>query len=157
MKTKYDESDNVVIRATRTVADKITDVFGKFSQVQSITVDDTKNYVISGNFFTKSEMSEVLTEITKMDPTFDQIQFLKDCERDIIPNVLEAQIRGELKVLEDWCHEAVFNTLAHPIKEAKKRGQVIEQKVLDIGQIDVSNILQSLRVIIVLQLTVSWR
>lgn len=91
-------------------------------------------------------MSEVLTEITKMDPTFDQLQFLKDCERDIIPNVLEAQIRGDFKVLEDWCHEAVFITIAHPIKEAKKRGQIIEQKILDIGQIDVSLLNNSIHI-----------
>lgn len=34
-------------------------------------------------------MSEVLTEILKVDPSFDKDRFLKQCERDIIPNVLE--------------------------------------------------------------------
>lgn len=34
-------------------------------------------------------MSEVLTEILKVDPAFDKDQFLKQCENDIIPNVLE--------------------------------------------------------------------
>lgn len=27
--------------------------------------------------------------------------------RVMIPNILEAWIRGDLKVLEDWCHERV--------------------------------------------------
>lgn len=34
-------------------------------------------------------MSEVLTEILKVDPSFDKDSFLKLCERDIIPNILE--------------------------------------------------------------------
>lgn len=34
-------------------------------------------------------MSEVLTEILKADPTFDKDSFLKQCEKDIIPNILE--------------------------------------------------------------------
>lgn len=39
--------------------------------------------------FSKTEMSEVLTEILKVDPSFDKDSFLKQCERDIIPNILE--------------------------------------------------------------------
>ena len=34
-------------------------------------------------------MSEVLTEILKIDPAFDKDSFLRQCERDIIPNILE--------------------------------------------------------------------
>lgn len=34
-------------------------------------------------------MSEVLTEIVKADPNFDKDSFLKQCEKDIIPNILE--------------------------------------------------------------------
>lgn len=45
--------------------------------------------VCSGGLFSKTEMSEVLTEILKADPSFDKDSFLKQCERDIIPNILE--------------------------------------------------------------------
>lgn len=31
----------------------------------------------------------MLTEIVKADPTFDKDSFLKQCEKDIIPNILE--------------------------------------------------------------------
>ena len=33
---------------------------------------------IVGGVFSKTELSEVLTEITKMDPTFEKEQFLKE-------------------------------------------------------------------------------
>uniref|UniRef100_A0A8D2PYE1 Translocase of inner mitochondrial membrane 44 n=1 Tax=Zosterops lateralis melanops TaxID=1220523 RepID=A0A8D2PYE1_ZOSLA len=87
MKMKYDESDNAFIRASRAVTDRVTDLLG--------------------GLFSKTEMSEVLTEILRVDPSFDKDRFLKQCERDIIPNVLEALISGELDILKDWCYEAV--------------------------------------------------
>ena len=62
---------------------------------------------IVGGVFSKTEMSEVLTEICKMDPSFDMELFIRECRDDIIPNVLEAILRGDLEILEDWCHEAV--------------------------------------------------
>jgi import inner membrane translocase subunit TIM44 len=49
---------------------------------------------IFGSIFTRTELSEVLTEIVKMDPKFDKEQFLKDCESDFIPNILEAISRN---------------------------------------------------------------
>lgn len=46
-----------------------------------------------GGLFSKTEMSEVLTEIVKADPSFDKDSFLKQCESDIIPNILEVSSR----------------------------------------------------------------
>ena len=89
-----------MVRGARIVTDKVQDIFG--------------------GLFTRSELSEVLTEITKMDPNFCKEQFLKDCERDIIPNILEAMIRGDLEILQDWCYEAPFNVLATPIRQAQQ-------------------------------------
>ncbi len=99
---RYEESDNPVIRGARIVTDKVQDVLG--------------------GVFARTELSEVLTEIVKADPGFCKEQFLKDCERDLIPNILEAMVRGDLEVLEDWCYEAPFNVLATPIRQAKQMG-----------------------------------
>jgi import inner membrane translocase subunit TIM44 len=98
-KTKFDESDNPVIRASRLLTDKVSDIMG--------------------GLFQKTELSEVLTEICKMDPSFDKGDFLKFCETDIIPNILEAMVRGDLEILKDWCHEAPYSLLATPIKQAQ--------------------------------------
>ncbi|NXN15444.1 TIM44 translocase, partial [Indicator maculatus] len=86
MKMKYEESDNAFIRASRALTDRVTDILG--------------------GLFSKTEMSEVLTEILRVDPSFDKDRFLRQCERDIIPNVLEALLCGELEILQDWCYEA---------------------------------------------------
>uniref|UniRef100_A0A8C0U894 Mitochondrial import inner membrane translocase subunit TIM44 n=1 Tax=Cyanistes caeruleus TaxID=156563 RepID=A0A8C0U894_CYACU len=118
MKMKYDESDNAFIRASRAVTDRVTDLLG--------------------GLFSKTEMSEVLTEILRVDPSFDKDRFLKQCERDIIPNVLEALISGELDILKDWCYEATYSQLAHPIQQAKALGLQFHSRILDIDNIDLA-------------------
>lgn len=93
---------------------------------------------VFGSVFTNTELSETLTEIVKMDPAFEKEQFLKDCEKDIIPNILEAITRGDLEILEDWCYEAPFNVLATPLRQAKQMGYVLDSKVLDIDSVDLA-------------------
>ena len=63
---------------------------------------------IFGGVFKNSELSATLTEIVKIDPTFEREKFLKECESDIIPNVLEAITRGDLEILEDWWVDQTF-------------------------------------------------
>ncbi|KAI8481346.1 PREDICTED: mitochondrial import inner membrane translocase subunit TIM44-like [Branchiostoma belcheri] len=118
LKMKYDESDNVVVRASRLITDKVGDLVG--------------------GLFSKTEMSEVLTEIIKVDPTFTKEAFLKQCETDIIPNILEAMIRGDLEILKDWCFEAPYNVLATPVKQGKALGCHFDSKVLDIDNLDLA-------------------
>merc|ERR1719450_682602 len=61
--------------------------------------------------------------------------FLKECEQDIIPNILEVLVRGDLEILEDWCFEAPFNVLATPLRQAQQMGYILQSKVLDIDSI----------------------
>ncbi|XP_037073048.1 mitochondrial import inner membrane translocase subunit TIM44-like isoform X2 [Pollicipes pollicipes] len=117
-KTKYDESDNAVVRASRLLTDKVSDIMG--------------------GLFQRTELSEVLTEICRMDPHFDKDQFLRDCEHDIIPNILEAMIRGDLDILQDWCYEATFNVLAQPVRTARQLGYHYDSKVLDVDNVDLA-------------------
>uniref|UniRef100_A0A8C4Q120 Mitochondrial import inner membrane translocase subunit TIM44 n=1 Tax=Eptatretus burgeri TaxID=7764 RepID=A0A8C4Q120_EPTBU len=118
MKMRYDESDNALVRASRAVTEKVSDLMG--------------------GLFSKTEMSEVLTEILKADRSFDKDAFLQQCQHDIIPNILEAMMRGDLDVLKDWCYEATFSQLAHPIKQAKALGYTFHSRVLDVDNVDLA-------------------
>jgi len=44
-------------------------------------------------------MSEVLTEVVRMDPTFDKEEFIRLCRFDIIPNLLEVVVYTEFDSL----------------------------------------------------------
>ena len=118
MKMRYDESDSPVVRASRMLTDKVSDIMG--------------------GLFQRTELSEALTEITKMDPNFDKDAFLRECERDIIPTILEAMNRPDLDVLKDWCYEAPFNVLSTPIKQALQAGYIFDSKVLDIDNVEMA-------------------
>ncbi|KAI1301460.1 Mitochondrial import inner membrane translocase subunit TIM44 [Halotydeus destructor] len=115
-KTKYDESENPAVRVTRAITDKVSDIFG--------------------GMFQKTELSEVLTEIIKLDPGFDKQTFLREVETEIIPNVLEAMVRGELEILKDWCSEAVYSILSQPMKTAVNLGYVFDSKILDVENVE---------------------
>ena len=55
----------------------------------------------------KSDMAEVMAEIYKVDRNFRMEEFLRECQLEVVPHILEAYLRGDLDVLKDWCHEAV--------------------------------------------------
>lgn len=82
--------------------------------------ESTKGVIvsISGGLFSKTELSEVLTEISKIDPSFDKEVFLRQCHDEFIPNLLEAMMHGDLDILRDWCYDGPFNVLSTPIKQA---------------------------------------
>ncbi|XP_044010291.1 mitochondrial import inner membrane translocase subunit TIM44-like [Aphidius gifuensis] len=115
-KIKYDTSENLLIHVSRLIT------------------DDVKN--VMGGLFGDSELSKTLTEIRKTNPSFDRTQFLHDCRADIIPNILEAMMRGELEILKDWCHESSYHTIAQPLLKAKKLGYKLDNKILDIDNVD---------------------
>lgn len=86
----------------------------------------------------RSEVSEVLTEIAKVDPAFDKHEWLRFCEKEMIPNILEAFIRADLGVLKDWCHEIAFKVMSNSIEEYQKIGfSTSDSRVLDISKIEV--------------------
>uniref|UniRef100_A0AC34PZ97 Tim44-like domain-containing protein n=1 Tax=Panagrolaimus sp. JU765 TaxID=591449 RepID=A0AC34PZ97_9BILA len=113
-KIRYDESDHLAVRMIRGITEKVTSAF-------------------SGS----NELSEVLTEIAKVDPSFDKVEWLKFCEKEVIPNILEAFIRGDLKVLEDWCHERAFVMLSTVVKEYQKSHfSTADCKIIDISKVE---------------------
>ena len=66
----------------------------------------------AGGSIKQSDMATTLAEINKIDPNFDKEAFVKECQFEIIPTVLEAYLRGNLPILKDWCHEAVSSFVA---------------------------------------------
>lgn len=117
-KTQYDESDNPIIRATRGITERFSSMFG--------------------GMFRSTEMSEVLTEIVRVEPTFSLDGFLKRVQYDIIPNVMEALSQGEMEILKDWCTETAFNMLTHPIEQCKQLKFTYHNEVLDISHLDIA-------------------
>ena len=47
----------------------------------------------AGDVFSTSEMAATMAEITKIDPNFNKDKFLRECEREIVPTVLEVSLK----------------------------------------------------------------
>ncbi|KAI0985368.1 hypothetical protein GJ496_010106 [Pomphorhynchus laevis] len=116
-KSKYDESDNTVIRATKFITATISDK-------------------ISSMFLSKTDLSEALNEIHKVDSDFNLYNFMKQVELEIAPNVFGALSSNRLDILRDWCHEAVFNVLSHELKQAESAGNKYMFRIFDIGEVE---------------------
>jgi len=86
----------------------------------------------------KNKISEVLSEIKKVDPSFNRLEWLRFCEVEVIPNILEAWIRMDLKVLEDWCMERAYTPIATTIKELDKIGfHTRDSSIIDISKVEI--------------------
>ena len=55
----------------------------------------------------------------------------------MIPEVLQAFLRGESMKLKRWFGEAAYNTVNHAIRERKSEGFVVDPNVLAIENVEV--------------------
>ena len=72
LRMRYDESENMMVRGSRAVTDRVGDVFG--------------------SVMSQSDMAQALAEIKKIDRNFDKEQFIEHCRFQIIPAVLEVGV-----------------------------------------------------------------
>ena len=68
---KYDESDNIIVRASRAVTDRVGEAIG--------------------GSMAQSDMAQAMAEIRKVDPKFIKEDFVKQCQFEIIPTVLDVR------------------------------------------------------------------
>ncbi|XP_078488635.1 mitochondrial import inner membrane translocase subunit TIM44 [Ciona intestinalis] len=118
MKMRFDESDNVLIRGSRFITDKVSGV--------------------AGSLFGGTDISKVMTEIARIDPEFSAQGFLDFCRFEIIPNLLEAISQGNEKIVKDWCSEAPYNQLMFPVKQAQQIGCRYQLTTVDLDHVDIA-------------------
>lgn len=113
-KTKFEESDNIFVRATRTVTDAVSDTMRGLTQ--------------------PSEISKTVNEVVKMDKTFNLDEFGTTLRFEIVPHVLEAYLRKDMAILKDWSHERAFGQFQHMVEARAHKGKI---QLLDIGECDI--------------------
>lgn len=116
LRLKYEESNNLFIRLTRSATDNLREKIG--------------------DVFVEGESSQCLQEIKKMDPNFIKEKFLIHCERIVIPAVLEAYMAGDKDTLRDWCSDACYNFLCARIDERDRSGIKDNSRILDVRGVE---------------------
>ncbi|EJS43309.1 tim44p [Saccharomyces arboricola H-6] len=114
LKTRlWDESENPLIVVMRKVTNKV------------------------GGFFAETESSRVYSQFKMMDPTFSNENFTRHLREYIVPEILEAYTKGDVKVLKKWFSEAPFNVYAAQQKIFKEQDVYADGRILDIRGVEI--------------------
>ncbi|KAF2632204.1 TIM44 subunit of mitochondria import inner membrane translocase [Macroventuria anomochaeta] len=115
MKQTYGESDNAIISTARSITDRIT------------------------GFFAENETAMVIKKFREMDPNFQMEPFLTEMREYILPEVLDAYVKGDIEVLKQWLSAAQYSVYAALMQQYKTAGLKSDGKIVDIRGVDVLN------------------
>lgn len=113
LKEKWDESENGLISLIRTIIEKIT------------------------GFFAETEQAKTIRQLKYMDPSFKLTDFQKTLNDYIVPEVVDAYIKNDAKVLKEWFSEAPYNVWEANNKQFTQQGLFSDSRILDIRGVDI--------------------
>lgn len=79
----------------------------------------------------------VIKKFREMDPTFQMEPFLRDMREYILPEVLDAYVKGDTETLRLWLSAAQFSVFNALNKDVTTRGFKSDGRILDIRHVDV--------------------
>lgn len=113
MKGKYEESENPLISTARSITDRI------------------------GGFFAENETAMVIKKFREMDPSFQNETFLQELREYILPEVLDAYVKGDTETLKLWLSAAQFSVYEALTKQYLQQGMKSDGRILDIRNVDI--------------------
>lgn len=113
MKSAYNESENPLISTARSISDRIA------------------------GFFAENETAMVIKKFREMDPTFQLEPFLQEMREYILPEVLDAYVKGDVEVLKLWLSAAQYQVYAALMQQYTTAGLKSDGRILDIRHVDI--------------------
>lgn len=113
LREKWEEAENPLLVLIRTIINKI------------------------GGLFSETEAAKVVKQFKEYDPNFTSIAFQKQLREYIVPEVVEAYIKGDEEILKKWFSEAPYNIYAAKQKQLRDQGVFSDGKILDIRGVDI--------------------
>lgn len=113
LKSTYNESENPFVSTARSITDKIA------------------------GFFAENETATVIKKFREMDPTFQVEPFLREMREYILPEVLDAYVKGDTDTLKLWLSAAQFQVYAALAQQYTTAGLKSDGRILDIRHVDV--------------------
>ncbi|KAL4813688.1 hypothetical protein BDW67DRAFT_103605 [Aspergillus spinulosporus] len=113
LKETYNESENPLISTARSISDRIA------------------------GFFAENETAQVVKKFREMDPNFQMEAFLREMREYILPEVLDAYVKGDIETLKLWLSDAQFHVYEALTKQITTAGLKSDGRILDIRGVDV--------------------
>ncbi|KAM3071160.1 protein translocase subunit [Clarireedia jacksonii] len=113
LKSTYNESDNPLISTARSISDRVA------------------------GFFAENETAQVIKKFREMDPSFQMEPFLREMREYILPEVLDAYVKGDSETLKLWLSAAQFSVYDALSKQYTTAGLKSDGRILDIRHVEV--------------------
>ncbi|KIW09864.1 hypothetical protein PV08_11965 [Exophiala spinifera] len=115
MKQTYEESENPFISTARSISDRVA------------------------GFFAENETAMVIKKFREIDPNFQLEPFLRDLREFMLPEVLDAYVKGDVETLKLWLSAAQFQVYSALMEQYTKAGLKSDGRILDIRNVDILN------------------
>lgn len=113
LKSTYNESENPLISTARSISDRVAGIFAE------------------------NEMARVIKKFREMDPSFQIEPFLREMREYILPEVLDAYVKGDVETLRLWLSEAQAQVYAALTQQYTTAGLKSDGRILDIRHVDI--------------------
>ncbi|ORY09098.1 hypothetical protein BCR34DRAFT_487886 [Clohesyomyces aquaticus] len=113
MQSVYKESENPLISTARSISDRIT------------------------GFFAENETAMVIKKFREMDPNFQLEPFLTEMREYILPEVLDAYVKGDVETLKLWLSAAQYSVYAALMQQYTTAGLKSDGRIVDIRNVDI--------------------
>lgn len=113
LKSAYNESENPLISTARSISDRVA------------------------GFFAENETAMVIKKFREMDPNFQMEPFLREMREYILPEVLDAYVKGDTETLKLWLSAAQFSVYDALSKQYTTAGLKSDGRIVDIRHVDV--------------------
>lgn len=115
LKDTYNESENPLISTARSISDRVA------------------------GFFAENETARVIKKFREMDPSFQLEPFLREMREYILPEVLDAYVKGDIETLKLWLSDAQFSVYSALAQQYTTLGMKSDGRILDIRGVDIAN------------------
>ncbi|CZR61955.1 related to mitochondrial import protein MPI1 precursor [Phialocephala subalpina] len=113
LKSSYNESENPFISTARSISDRVA------------------------GFFAENETAMVIKKFREMDPSFQMEPFLRELREYILPEVLDAYVKGDTETLKLWLSAAQFQVYDALSKQYTTAGLKSDGRILDIRHVEI--------------------
>jgi len=113
LKSTYAESENPLISTARSISDRVA------------------------GFFAENETAMVIKKFREMDPVFQIEPFLQEMREYILPEVLDAYVKGDVETLKLWLSAAQYSVYAALNQQYTTAGLKSDGRILDIRHVDI--------------------
>ena len=113
LKSTYKESENPLISTARSISDRVA------------------------GFFAENETAMVIKKFREMDPNFQLEPFLQEMREYMLPEVLDAYVKGDLETLRLWLSAAQYQVYSALMQQYTVAGLKSDGRILDIRNVDI--------------------